>query len=728
LAGVSSSFRRRFGTSLFQLLGSLGIPESGMSTGAITATSRSGALARWQEFILPAAIIASVLVIVVPLPPGLMDLLLSANICLSVLTLLTTIYVATPLEFSIFPTLLLAVTLGRLVLNVATTRLILTRAGSQGMMAAGGVIQSFGQFVAGDEIVVGFIIFVIILVIQFVVITKGATRISEVAARFALDGMPGRQMAIDADLNAGVIDEKEAQRRRNEITRQADFFGAMDGASKFVRGDAIAGLVITLINILGGLTIGVLQDGMSLRESSSLFTMLTIGDGLVSQVPALLISLAAGLLVTRSSNQTNLPREFLGQLFSRPQAIAVTAAFLGLLIFTSLPKLPLAVLATSCVGLATTLRRRERQEIEAAEAKAKAEERKPASEKIEDYLAVDPMELEIGVGLIRLADPKRGGDLLERIQRVRQNVAAELGIILPKVRIRDNMRLDQDQYRIKIADMPVAEGRVMPGLLLAMESPLTTARIDGIATKDPAFGAAALWIDPRDRDRAEMNGYTVVEPGSVLATHLTEVVRKHADEILTRDATRHLVNQLKETSPAVVDELIPGVLKLAEVQQILQMLLRERVPIRHLGPILETLGDYAPRTKDPVLLTEYVRHRMARVICTKYRDETGRMYVVTLDPALEDRIRAGIEHTERGMFIRMSPQAVEKTCQLIAKEIEKLVLAHHPPILLVSPQIRAGLKQMTTGQLPNLVVLSYNEITRDTQIEALGLVADEVSR
>lgn len=696
-----------------------------MSAGAATSTSLTP-LVRLQDLILPVMLIASVLVIMVPLPAELMDVLLASNIAVSVLTLLTTIFVMTPLEFSIFPSLLLALTLGRLVLNVATTRLILTRADTEGMMAAGGVIQSFGQFVAGDDIVVGLIIFIIILVIQFVVITKGSTRISEVAARFALDGMPGRQMAIDADLNAGIIDEHEAQRRRNEITRQADFFGAMDGASKFVRGDAVAGLIITFINIVGGLIIGVVQSGMTIGEASSLFTKLTIGDGLVSQVPALLTSLAAGLLVTRSSYSVNLPREFMGQLFSRPQAIAVTGAFLGLLVFTNLPKLPLMTIALGCVGFATAMKRRETRATAVAQAKAKVEEKKPPEEKIEDYLSVDPMELEIGVGLIRLADPKRGGDLLERIQRVRQNVAAELGILLPKVRIRDNMRLDQHQYRVKIADMPVAEGTAHPNMLLAMESPMTTNRVNGIPTKDPAFGTAAMWIDPRDRDQAEMYGYTVVEPGSVLATHLTEVVRKHADEILTRDATKHLVNQLKESSPAVVDELIPGVLKLAEVQQILQMLLRERVPIRHLSPILETLGDYAARTKDPVLLTEYVRHRLARVICTRYRDENGRLYVVTLDPALEDRIRAGIEHTERGLFVRMSPPAVEKTCQLIAKDIEKLVVAHRPPILLVSPQIRAGLKMMTQGQLPNLIVLSYNEITRDTQIESVALVADDV--
>ncbi|MGH7137000.1 MAG: flagellar biosynthesis protein FlhA, partial [Pirellulales bacterium] len=478
-------------------------------------------------------------------------------ISVAVIMLLTTIYVRTPLEFSIFPSLLLATTLGRLVLNVASTRLILTRAASDGLEAAGGVVRSFGQFVAGDKLVVGLIIFAIIVLIQFVVITKGATRISEVAARFALDGMPGRQMAIDADLNAGIIDEREAQRRRAEITQQADFFGAMDGASKFVRGDAIAGIVITLINIIGGLFIGVIEDGMSVSAAAALFTKLTIGDGLVSQVPAFLISLAAGLLVTRSSGDTNLPSEFLGQLFSRPQALGVTGAFLGVLVFTDLPRLPLLALGGGCAGLALTITRRRKEERIASDAKAKAGDKKTPDERIEDYLNIDPMEIEIGVGLIRLADPKRGGDLLERVQRVRQNVAADVGILMPKVRIRDNMRLEQNSYRIKVGDCPVAEATVNPAMMLAIDSGVTGGKVPGIATREPAFGTAAVWIEPGHRDQAEMLGYTVVEPQSVLATHLTEVVRRHADEILTRDATKHLVDELKKASPAVVEELIP---------------------------------------------------------------------------------------------------------------------------------------------------------------------------
>ena len=697
-----------------------------MASGASPAASTRSALGRATDLILPVGFIGSVLVIMVPMPAMLLDLLLSINISVAVIMLLTTIYVKTPLEFSIFPSLLLATTLGRLVLNVATTRLILTRAESHGLMAAGEVVRAFGEFVAGDRIVVGLIIFVIIVLIQFVVITKGATRISEVAARFALDGMPGRQMAIDADLNAGVIDEREAQRRRLEITQQADFFGAMDGASKFVRGDAIAGIVITLVNIGGGLFIGVVEAGMSVGEAAEIFTKLTIGDGLVSQVPAFLISLAAGLLVTRSSSETNLPSQFMSQLFSRPQALAVTGAFLGLLVFTNLPTAPLVLLGSGCGGLAIMLSRKQKQTNKAANVKALSEKKKPPDEKIEDYLAIDPMEIEIGVGLIRLADPKRGGDLLERVQRVRQNVAADIGIIMPKVRIRDNMRIEQNSYRIKIADMTVAEATLHPGRFLAMDSGLTTGKVAGINTKEPAFGTAAVWVDPMDRDRAEMLGYTVVEPVSVLATHLTEAVRKHADEILTRDATKHLVDQLKQSSPAVVEELIPTQMKLAEVQQILQMLLREQVPIRQLGPILETLGDCVGRSRDPVLLTEFVRHRLSRTICTRYRDASNRLYVVTLDPALEDRIRAGFEHNERGLFIRMSPPAIEATCRLIAKEVDKLVHGNRPPVLLASPQVRAALKQMTLPHLPQLAVLSYNEITRDTQIESLGLVADAV--
>ena len=687
-------------------------------------------LSAWQNLVLPFGLISSILVILVPLPTPLMDLLLAANITVAVIVLLTTIYVRSPLDFNIFPSLLLATTLGRLVLNVATTRLILTQAETNTDAAAGGVIQAFGDFVAGDRIVVGLIIFVIIVVIQFVVITKGATRISEVAARFALDGMPGRQMAVDADLNAGTIDEKEAQRRREEITSQADFYGAMDGASKFVRGDAIAGIVITVINVIGGFAIG-LQGGMSLAEAAEVFTKLTIGDGLVSQVPAFLISLAAGLLVTRSTKRTNLPTEFLSQLFARPQALLVSGGFLFILVFTNLPTLPLLSLAGGCVGLAIVLNRQNKQrEAEAFEAEQKSQdENKPKKEeRIEDYLTIDPMELELGVGLIRLADPNRGGDLLPRITSVRQQVASEIGIVLPKIRIRDNMRLGENDYRLKIMNNVVADGLVLPERLLAMDGGTAQGRLLGIDVKDPAFDQPAVWIEHQQRDQGEMQGYTMVEPAAVLATHLQEVVRRHAEDILTRDATRHLMDDLKKTSPAVVDELIPGVMKLGEVQNVLQMLLREEVSIRQLSLILETLGDYASRTSDPIWLTEYVRNRLSRTICTRYRDEENRLHVITLDPALEDRISAGIEHNERGLFVRLAPNVVQEICDRISAETVTLSRQGLTPVVLVSPQIRPGLKQMTASILPRLVVMSYNEVTRDTQIESHGLVTDTTAK
>lgn len=666
---------------------------------------------------------ASLLVILVPMPAALMDLLLSANIAVAVVLLLTTVYVRSPLEFSVFPSLLLATTLGRLVLNIATTRLILTRADVDGLDAAGGVVRTFGEFVAGDRLVVGLIIFLIIIVIQFVVITKGATRISEVAARFALDGMPGRQMAIDADLNAGVIDQKQAQRRRADVTRQADFFGAMDGASKFVRGDAIAGIVIILVNIVGGLFVGVVESGMNLANAASIFTRLTIGDGLVTQVPALLISLAAALLVTRSSEETDLPAQFVRQLFSRPEVLLVTAGFLALLTFTSLPLVPLLAIAGGAAALSVVLSRRHR-EAEAALAQ-QATEAKKTEPRVEQYLAIDPLEIEIGIGLIRLADTKRGGDLLARVQQIRQRIAAEIGIVLPKVRIRDNTRLEQNEYRIKIADIAVAEGFVRPGLLAAIE---TSAVVEPIADAShvAAFDRPGIWIPTSERREAESHGYEVHEPTHAIATHLAEVVREHAEELLTRDATRHLLDELRASSPAVVDELVPGVMKLAEVQQVLRLLLRESVPIRQLGLILEALGDHAPQDRDPLVLAEHARQRLARAISTRYRDREQCLHVLTLDATWEERIRAASEQGEAGLAVKLPPQVVEQLCQQIAEQADILKSEHRTPILLVSAGIRAVVKQVTAARLPKLVVLSFQEITSDTRVECVAVVADSV--
>ncbi|MEM9828353.1 MAG: flagellar biosynthesis protein FlhA [Planctomycetota bacterium] len=682
---------------------------------------------RYRDLVLPLGIIASLVVILVPLPASLMDMLLAGNITIGVIVLLTTVYVASPLEFSIFPSMLLATTLARLVLNVATTRLILTGAGEGGMGAAGGVIQSFGEFVAGDRIEVGIIIFLIIVLIQFVVITKGATRISEVAARFALDGMPGKQMAIDADLNAGLIDEKQAQSRRAEIASQADFYGAMDGASKFVRGDAIAGIVITLVNVVGGLYIGVVSAGMSVGEAAALFTKLTIGDGLVSQVPALLISLAAGLLVTRSAGKTNLPVQFLEQLLSHSRSLYVAGGFLLLLIMTNLPTIPMATLGFGCVGLAVVVGQNNQRETRVAEARAEAEEAAataPPEKRIEDYLAVDPMEMAIGLGLLPLADPSRGGDLMQRISGVRNTIASDIGVILPKVRVRDETALQDFEYEIRIAGNQVARDMVFPDKLLAIDNGGTTGVIQGEATKDPTFGSPAVWIDSIRREQAAIYGYTTVGPGTVLATHLQEIAKRHADELLSRDATKHLVEELRQVSPTVVEELIPGLMKISELQQVLQALLREDVPVRQLSVILETLGDHADKTKDTVLLTEYVRHRLARTISSRYRDAAGMLHVMAMDPAMEDRVAAGIEHGERGMMVRMSPQAIDLTCERIAGGIKKLVTLGHAPVLLVSPRIRPGLRQMTAAALPRIHILSYNEITQDTRIESHGVITD----
>lgn len=686
-------------------------------------------LTRWQSLILPVGVVACVLVMITPLPAGFLDILLAANIAVALIVLLTTIHVKTPLEFSVFPSLLLATTLARLVLNVASTRLILTHAQTEGLDAAGNVIRAFGEFVTGDNTVVGLVIFVIIVVIQFVVITKGATRISEVAARFALDGMPGRQMAIDADLNAGLIDDKEAHRRRQELTEQADFYGAMDGASKFVRGDAIAGVVITLINIVGGLFIGVFEAGMAVTEAGSVFTKLTVGDGLVSQTPALLISLAAGLLVTRSSNKVDLPVEFLRQLFSRPQVLAVAAGFLGILVFTKLPALPLLLIAAGCGGLAYMLTRARAKQTSNVDAKSETRTERQASPErpIEDFLAVDPMELEIGVGLIRLADPNRDGDLLAQITDVRRRLAAELGIVLPKVRIRDNMRLGKREYRIKISGNPVAEGYVHPDRLLAVEGEMPLDSLPGEPTFDPATQRPALWLDIDDIQDAKRLGCTITETTAVLSSHLRQVVRENAAELLTRDAAKHLIDETRKHSPAVVDELIPGVMKLGEVQQVLQRLLREGVPIRQLDTILEALGDLAPCTSDPIVLTEHVRRRLARTLSTRYRDDRRCLRVVTMDPRLEDRILAGIQHGKHGFSVRLSSQSIQDICELIGHEVDQLARTGYPPLVVTDPEVRPALKQITAANLPRLVVLSYEEITSDTVVEAVRNVSETLA-
>ena len=673
--------------------------------------------------VFPILIVSSVLVLISPVPPIILDLMLAANITVSVVILLTTIYVSKPLEFNAFPTVLLGTTLARLVLNVASTRLILTRANLDGTGAAGGVIEAFGQFVAGGQIVVGVILFAILVIIQFVVITKGATRISEVAARFALDGMPGKQMAIDADLNAGIINQEQAKLRRAEVSQQADFYGAMDGASKFVRGDAIAGIIITLINAIGGLIIGIVMNGMDFQRALQVYTTLTVGDGLVSQVPAFLISLAAGLLTTRSSSESNLSRDVVGQIFHHAEALYLAAAFVMVLAFTGLPMVPMLTLGGGCGAVALGLQSSRKKQTQAAaqQVVTQAEQQKPAA-KPEDQLLVDPLELELGYGLIKLADPASGGDLLDRITRIRHKIAQELGIILPKVRIRDNIRLDQRGYQIKLRDIPIAWGDAFPDAWLAIDTGATTGGILGIDTTEPAFGRPAKWIEAGQKERAELLGYSVVEPTAVIVTHLTEVVRSHAEELLSRQHVHELLNNLKERAPKVVDELIPDLLKLSQVHAVLGNLLRERVPIRDLEVILETLSEYADRTKDLTILTEYARHSVSRTICQQYRDAKRTMHVITLDPALEDVLAAGFEFGERGFHVKLSPQVAESVTNELSKQLQQVVKLGHPPVVLCSPQVRAGLRQITALALPKLAVLSLNEVTRDTAVEPHGQV------
>ncbi|MDH3717790.1 MAG: flagellar biosynthesis protein FlhA [Planctomycetota bacterium] len=631
-------------------------------------------LALIRDLVLPLGIIASVLVILVPLPAALIDLLLVVSITLSVVILLTSTYVRTPLEFSVFPSLLLAATLGRLVLNVATTRLILTQAGAEGQRASGSVIQTFGDFVTGGNIVVGLIIFAIIVLIQFVVITRGASRVSEVAARFALDGMPGGQMAIDADLGAGAINAEQAQQRRAQLQQQADFLAAMDGASKFVRGDAVAGIVITLINIVGGMVIGVVQLGMGPAQASDVFTRLTIGDGLASQIPALLISLSAALLVTRNNQHMNLPKELLGQVFSNSQAMFVAAGFLGLLVLTDLPRIPLLIVASACLGLACLLQKNNASRESEQAARENAKVKPVADEQVEQLLQVDPLEIEIGLQLVRLADRQRGGDLLQQIHKVRHSIARQLGIVMPKVRVRDNIGNQPNQYRIKIAGMAVAEGQA--------------------------------------------------STSQELAGHLASCVRLQADEVLTRDATKYLIERLRQTHPVVVDELIPGQLSLGQVQQVLQILLREQVPIRQLALIVEALGDYAARIKDTALLAEYVRQRLARTICDQYRDQHQVLHVITLDPAIEDQVRASMDETDYGFTLRLAPQAIDDLCLRITTASDQHVGYAGHLALLVNPHIRAAVRQMTAGSIPQLPVLSFNEITNDTQIDCVATVRE----
>ncbi|MBN4076248.1 flagellar biosynthesis protein FlhA [Gemmatimonas aurantiaca] len=680
-------------------------------------TNLLDALTRHSNLLLAVGVVGILGVLIIPMPPGFMDFALAFNITFSLVILLTTLYIKKPLELSVFPGLLLVVTLLRLALNVASTRLIL----SEGY--AGEVINTFGNFVVSGNYVVGFIVFAILVIIQFVVITKGAGRISEVSARFTLDAMPGKQMAIDADLNAGLISESDARERRATISREADFYGAMDGASKFVRGDAIAGILITMINIIGGFVIGALMNDMTLTEAMKTYTLLSVGDGLVTQIPALIVSVSAALIVTRASSEDNMGGDIVKQMTSQPEAIMVAGAML--FVFGVVPGMPTFTFF-ALGGLVATLGFFAKQSIDTrAEEKQlldEVEETEPAPERTEDLLKVDPVEIEIGAGLIPMVDTNQGGDLLERVSTIRKELALELGIIIPPVRIRDNIELEPNAYRIKINGVPAARFEVMPDHLLAINPGFVEDAIEGFKTTEPAFGLSAVWIIPNLKEMAEARGYTVVQAGAAIATHLTEILRNSSAELLTRQEVARLVENLKEEVPSLIEDTIPGIVTLALLQRTLQALLRERVPIRDLATVLETISDFAQATKDPEVLAEYARMSLKRRISDLYTDSDNKMQVVTVDPAIEQALGEAIQNSKQGLMLSLSPEVMERVINAVNKEARILSDSGALPICLCAPNVRLALRKLMETSNPNLVILSYNEITADVEVVSSGIV------
>ncbi|GIW18345.1 flagellar biosynthesis protein FlhA [Tepidiforma sp.] len=682
------------------------------------ASASLGRLLGQTDILLAAGIITIVGMMIIPLPAPLLDVLLTINLAVSVVILLVAIYTEEPLKFSVFPSLLLITTLYRLALNVSTSRLILLHGD------AGEVVHSFGSFVVGGNLVVGLVVFLILVVIQFVVITNGAGRVAEVAARFTLDAMPGKQMAIDADLNAGLINEAEARERRKAIGQEADFYGAMDGASKFVKGDAIAGIVIILVNIIGGLSIGILQQGVGPAEALNLYAKLTVGDGLVSQLPALLISTATGIIVTRAAGETNLGSQVFSQITMQSRPMYVAAAMLAL--FAALPGLPRLpfLLVAATVGAGGYLIDRSKRQAELAAIAARPEPvpepEQLGPQQVIQMMTVDPLEIEVGYGLIPIVDEQAGGTLLRRITQIRRQLALELGIVLPTVRVRDNLGLAPNAYVVKLRGVEIARGTLQPGHYLAMDPGTAEGDIPGIETVEPAFGLPARWITPAYRERAELLGYTVVDAESVLATHLTELVRRFAPDLLSRQDTQDLLENLRKEYPALVDDLIPSTLTVGEVQEVLQNLLAERVSIRDLVTICETLATQARLTRDIDLLTEYARAALARQISRQYADETGTIRVITVGPRTEEEIAASIQQTDRGSQVAMAPWQVQRLVGVVAAEVERVAASGRDPVILCSSRIRLALRRLLERRLPNVVVLSFAEITPQTHVEAIG--------
>jgi len=688
---------------------------------AVTGSNAFIDSARSSSAMIAMAVVAILLVMIIPIPTFLMDILLSFSLAFSIIILLMSMYVLKPLQFSVFPSILLMVTLLRLSLNVASTRLILLH-GGEGTEAAGKVIQAFGTFVVGGNYVVGLIVFLVLVLINFVVITKGATRVAEVSARFTLDAMPGKQMSIDADLNAGLISDTQARQRRVEIEQESNFYGAMDGASKFVRGDAIAGILIVMVNIIGGLIVGVLQNNMGIVDAAKNYTLLTIGDGLVTQVPALIVSTAAGILVTRTASSTELGDEVKSQVFNQPRAIA-TAAIL-LFVFALIPGMPKlsfiivsAIIAFLAWRVVQSLAKKKTEE-ETIEKEAAV----PAEEPVDTIQPLDAMGLEVGYALIPMVDATQGGELLQRIKALRRQLATDMGFILPAIHIRDNLKLKPDEYSVMLKGIEIARGTVMMGYHLVISADDKDIKVKGISTKEPAFGLPAVWVTDRDKDAIMAKGYVVVDPATVMTTHLTELVKTYADELLGRQEVQNLVDNLEGLYPRIVKEIVPKVVPINLLHRILQRLLRERISIRDLLCILETLGEYVPMTKNADILTGYVRQALGRAITRQYQDKEGGITVMIMSPDIEDKINRSLSHTEHESFVSPDPNVVKKMVASLQKMVSAFATSGLQPIVLCSPNTRIHFHKILEKFFPNIVVLAHNEISREVNVKSLGMV------
>lgn len=673
-----------------------------------------------RDLVVMGFVIAIVVMLVIPMPNPLLDFLLIINISISLTVLLVAMNTNDPSQFSVFPSILLITTIFRLALNVSSTRNILAKA------EAGKVIEAFGSFVIGGNAVVGFVVFLILTLINFMVITKGSERVAEVAARFALDAMPGKQMAIDADLNAGAISDAEAQQRRQKISQESEFYGAMDGATKFVKGDAIAGIVIFIINIIGGLIIGMVMHNMGFSESATTFTLLSVGDGLVSQVPALLLSTATGIIVTRAASDGNMGDDLAKQMLAYPRLLYIVASTVLLMgIFTPIGPLSTVPVAGVLGFLAFRLQRN--MEPEAASLEESVEEAEMEAvrspESVVSLLHIDPIEFEFGYGLIPLADTNQGGDLLDRVIMIRRQCAIELGVVVPVIRIRDNIQLRPNEYVIKIKGNQVAHGEIMLDHYLAMSPGIEDDSVFGIETVEPAFGLPALWVTEEVKERAEMAGYTVVDPPSVVATHLTEIIKRYGHELLNRQETKALIDNIRETSPALVEELIPNVMSIGDVQKVLQKLLREKISIRNLPTILETLADYGPYTKDTDLLTEYVRQSLSRQITLHYAVPGEPLRVITAGPTLEKKIADAVQQTEQGAYLAIDPETSQHIFNSLSEQVNRMLQTGQQPLILTSPAIRMYLRQLVERMMPEIPVLSYNELEPDVEIQSIGVVS-----